>query len=420
MRKAALIVLLAFLCVLVNKPLQARDDRLEGLITDALNNNPQLIASQQKADAAFKQVAVKRSLPDPMFMFGYQNAGFDRITYGEMNDSQWMFTASQMFLYPGKRRLAGETADYEAKVLKSSADFLKKKTTLAVTEQYYDIMYACREQYILSLKNEINAKLEKASLSMYASGMASQEDVIMAQSEKYMILEREEMARQKVESLNAMLSSETGRQVNLTFNMGVEYPATPFPYSLDELIKKAGETSPDVMMQKNMVEAQSRMLQLAEKEALPDVTLNASYMNKGGEFDDMWSLTASLPIPVFYANKQRSQIEGAGLNMAAARKEMEGAKLMAESLIRDNYSMIKASEKLMEIYKKALIPKGRQDIDAVLARFASGKSNSMQIISRLKQPLDFELSYYQQFTSREKAIARINSVTGILDAEGAK
>ena len=420
MRKAALIMLLAFSGFIATEPLQARDAKLEGLITDALKNNPQLIAAQQKADAAFKKVSVKKSLPDPTLMFGYQNAGFDKITYGEMNDSQWMFTASQMFLYPGKRRLAGETADYEAKVLKSSADFLKKKTTLAVTEQYYDIMYAFREQQILTLKNEINGKLEKAALSMYASGMASQEDVIMAQSEKYMILEREEMARQKVESLNAMLSSETGSQVNLSFDMNAEYSATPFPISLDELIKKASETSPDIMMQKNMIEAQTRMLQMAEKEALPDVTLNASYYNKGGGFDDMWSLTASLPIPIFYANKQKSQIEGAGLSMAAAKKEMEGARLMAESLIRDNYSMIKAADKLMEIYKKALIPKGRQDIDSVLARYSSGKSNSMQTISRLKQPLEFELSYYQQFTNREKAIARINSVTGILDAEGAK
>jgi outer membrane protein, heavy metal efflux system len=418
MRKAALMMLLAFLFVLATQPLQARDARLEGLITDALKNNPQLIAAQQKSDAAFKIVAVKKSLPDPMLMFGYQNAGFNKITYGEMNDSQWMFTASQMFLYPGKRRLAGEAADYEARVLKSAADFMRRKTELAVTEQYYDIMYACREQYILSLKNELNNKLEQATLSMYASGMASQEDVIMAQSEKYMILERQEMARQKVEALNAMLSSETGTQVNLSFDMNTEYQATPFPLSLDELIKKADEASPDIMMQKNMIEAQTRTLQMAEKEALPDVTLNASYYNKGGGFDDMWSLTASLPIPVFYANKQKSQIEGAGLGRAAAEKEMEGARLMAVSLIRDNYSMIKTADKLMEIYKKALIPKGRQDIDSVLARFASGKSNSMQMISRLKQPLEFELSYYQQFTNREKAIARINSVTGILDAEG--
>ncbi len=420
MRKAAFMTLLAFLSVLVALPLQARDARLEGLIADALKNNPQLIAATQKSDAAFKIVAVKESLPDPMLMFGYQNAGFNKITYGEMNDSQLMFTASQMFLYPGKRRLAGEAADYEARVLKSSADSLGRKTELAVTEQYYDIMYACREQYVLSLKNEINVKLEQATLSMYASNMASQEDVIMAQSEKYMILERQEMAKQKVEALNAMLSSETGTQTNLSFDMNAEYQATPFPYSLDDLIKRAEEASPDIMMQKNMIEAQTRTLQIAEKDALPDVTLNASYMNKGGGFDDMWSLTASLPIPVFYANKQKNQIEGAGLVRAAAEREMEGARLMAVSLIRDNYSMIRTADRLMEIYKKALIPKTKQDIDSVLARFASGKSNSMQMISRLKQPLEFELSYYQQFANREKAIARINSVTGILDAEGAR
>ena len=45
-----------------------------------------------------------------MFMFGYQNEGHDRYTYGEMQGAQWMFSASQMFPFPGKLPLKGEMA----------------------------------------------------------------------------------------------------------------------------------------------------------------------------------------------------------------------------------------------------------------------------------------------------------------------
>jgi hypothetical protein len=48
------------------------------------------------------------SLPDPMFMFGYLNDGVrDLYTFDEemAADSQWMFSVSQMFPYPGKLSL---------------------------------------------------------------------------------------------------------------------------------------------------------------------------------------------------------------------------------------------------------------------------------------------------------------------------
>jgi outer membrane protein, heavy metal efflux system len=34
------------------------------------------------------------------------------------------------------------------------------------------------------------------------------------------------------------------------------------------------------------------------------------------------------------------------------------------------------------------------------------------VISRIKNLLDFDLLYWQQFVEREKAIARINALTG--------
>ena len=44
--------------------------------------------------------------------------------------------------------------------------------------------------------------------------MGMQQEVLMAQTEKYMLLEKEEMQKQKIQSLEAMLNATVGREVN--------------------------------------------------------------------------------------------------------------------------------------------------------------------------------------------------------------
>jgi cobalt-zinc-cadmium efflux system outer membrane protein len=70
------------------------DPLLGGLIDEALKNSPEIQASQARIEAARLRIPQSGSLPDPMFMFGYQNETFDRYTYGEMQGSQWMFSAT--------------------------------------------------------------------------------------------------------------------------------------------------------------------------------------------------------------------------------------------------------------------------------------------------------------------------------------
>ena len=81
------------------------DPVLTSLIDEALKNSPEIQASSARIDAAKYRVPQAGSLPDPMFMFGYQNEGFDRYSYGQEQGSQWMFSATQQFLFPGKRTL---------------------------------------------------------------------------------------------------------------------------------------------------------------------------------------------------------------------------------------------------------------------------------------------------------------------------
>ena len=60
----------------------------------------------------------------------------------------------------------------------------------------------------------------------------------------------------------------------------------------------------------------------------------------------MWSLTTTINIPLFYRTKQKMAVLEAESALSEAKHELEAVKLMLSSNIRENYSMVKAAEKL--------------------------------------------------------------------------
>lgn len=387
------------------------DPLLGGLIDEALKNSPEIQASQARIEAARLRIPQSGSLPDPMFMFGYQNETFDRYTYGEMQGSQWMFSATQQFLFPGKRRLKEEMTARDAESLEAMHELLKLKTVVRIRELYYDLFLAYKNIDLLKEKGDLLARIESLTLARYTAGKAMQQDVLMAQTEKYMLLEKQEMFQQKIQSLEAMLSSVVGRYKGPALPRPSEPTYQPFPLEVNAAIEQAMQHSPELKSRNKMIEAANSRLAMAQKEYYPDFALSGSYFNRTGEFPDMWSATATINIPIYFQTKQKPAVAEARVNIHQAGRELEVTRLMIEAALRDNYSMLRLSERLMDLYQKGLLPKSRQDIEQALTGYSTGRTDAVSIISRLKILLDYETLYWGQLVEREKAIARLHAIT---------
>jgi outer membrane protein TolC len=396
-------------------PAQDPSVSLKDLVDEALKNNPEILSAEAKAASASERISQAASPADPMLSVGYQNGGFNGYTYGKSQDSWWTLSLAQTFPFPGKLSLQEDASVFEAQAEKATVETMKREVAGRVSEAYFDLFLAVKELDLIQSRKPLLAQLEKAALARYAAGAGPQEDVIMAQAEKYMLIEKEEMAKRRVESIKAMLNRVVGRGASVPIGRPVETPATPFHYTLQELLDKANTQSSELIMQQRLILASDKKLSRSMKEAWPDVTLAASYFNRGNGFDDMWALTASVPLPIFYKSKQGAGIAEAAWNLAAARRELDSARFRIESDIRDNLAMVNASERVMELYKNALIPKARQDIDAALAQYSSGKMEAASALAKLKAPFDYELTSWQQYAEHEKAIVRIKVLTGEME-----
>jgi len=171
-------------------------------------------------------------------------------------------------------------------------------------------------------------------------------------------------------------------------------PADAYLNSLDELLAAVLQSSPEVKSREKMAAAAEVRVKMAKKEYYPDFTLSAEYDKKGGPFMDMWVLKTSVNVPLYYKTKQRQAVYEMESSLSEARNELSAARLMVSSSVRDNYSMLRTAERLMELYKNGLMSKTNQDFESALTGYMTGKTEAITVISRLKALIDYETAFW--------------------------
>ncbi len=330
-------------------PLFAEELELQPLIDEALKNNHEILMLEARESVSKFKIPQAESLSDPMFMVGYQNDGTkDLYTFGkkDASDSEWMFSVSQMFPYPGKRSLKSEMASRDAESIQASLDAARLRVAARVKELYYELFLTYKSIDLVKDMSALFSKVEEAALARYSTGMAPQQEVLMAQTEKYMLLEKEEMLIQKVQSLEAMINSTLGRDGGIKLERPAELSRKEYNYSIEELLKTTYETSPEIKVKDRMIAGAETKVEMAKQEYYPDFTVSANYFAKSKYFEDMWSLTAAVNIPIFYKTKQRQAVLEAEASLSGTKHELDDIKYMLSANIRDNYSMLKSAEKL--------------------------------------------------------------------------
>jgi cobalt-zinc-cadmium efflux system outer membrane protein len=385
--------------------------KLNSLIERANKENHEIVMAKARIESSRYRIPQEGALPDPMVMIGYENEGWNRYTYGEMPGSRWMVSASQTFPWPGKLSLQKKASTKESEAVYE----LYEKTRLSVIEElkirYYELYYAWKGLDIIEEKLKLFELIEEIASKRYSSGMASLGDLTMAQTERYMALQERIMLRQKIESLQAMINSLISRDPALPLGR----PEELIPERIEinqESLKNSIEDLPDIKEKKRLLEAKDLKYQKARLEYYPDITLTCTISLKPDPYEDMWGLTVTLNIPLFYRSKQRMAILERSSERDEAYHELEGTRQMVASRILDLLSMIKASEELMELYKKTFIPKAEQSLEANISSYRAGRIELVQVIKALNSLLDYKLMYWFQVAERQKALASLERLIG--------
>ena len=165
-------------------------ESLPVLVTTALENNPEVKASEARWQIFNNRIAQARSFEDPMLMLKIQNG----IVQAPLNFSKEPMTSkiigiTQQLPFWGKRALKGEIAEKEAESYKWQVAERKLELTRMVKETYYQLYFIDRSLTIVDKNLRILDDFITLAETKYSVNQGLQQDVFKAQVERSKMLD---------------------------------------------------------------------------------------------------------------------------------------------------------------------------------------------------------------------------------------
>jgi cobalt-zinc-cadmium efflux system outer membrane protein len=390
--------------------------RLESLVEEALQNNPDIKAARARWEASTKRPSQEGSLPDPTIGVRWQNVEFDRITLNEFGNSMLRFPFTQELPFPGKLSLKEKVAKQKAEAQEQSYEAVLRKVTADLKQAYYDWYLIVKSIEITQNNKELSQKFLKISEAKYEVGLGIQQDVIRAQVEVSKFIEQLEILRQQKGVIESKINSILNRPPVDTLGAPEDLEKPALNLTAKDLYKLIEDNSPILKMREKIVESETEALNLAKKQYYPDFSIGVSpgiMGMMGGGIQGIWEVDVGLRVPLYFWRKQRFGVQEAALELSAAREEYSSEKQDILFMVNDNYLAAKTSENLVDLYKGGIIPQSTLSLNSAISGYEVGDIDFLTLLNNLTTLFNFEIEYYRQLAQYHKAIARLEEITGV-------
>ena len=385
---------------------------LKQLIEEAKRANPEIQAAKRRVEGAWARIPQARSLPDPMVSLGYQNEGFSGLTLGTSTDTELGFFLSQEVPFPPKLSLKGGIAAKEAE----REDEVFRATELEVISRlkvaYYDLFFAEKSIEIVMKNKDLLEKFAKTAEARYAVGKAVQQDVLRAQTEITILLQRLAQLEREEGSVRAAINSLLNRPRDAPLGRPVDPLRRKLPFPFEQLVELGLQKSPEFKAAERSLDRSGLALDLAKKQYYPDFTISTGYINRGA-IEGMWQVMVGVTIPLYFKTKQDYGVREAAADLGSAQESVQAMRQSLFFGIKDLFLMAETSERLLVLIGTGSLPQATLTLESSIASYAVGKVDFLTVLTNLLTILNQELQYFQELTNFEKALARLERAVGV-------
>ena len=357
---------------------------LDDVIREALEKNPEAQSELHTINALRLHVPQVKALPDPMVSAGWAgNLAPFSVMRGD-NSSYRGLTVSEQFPYPGKLKLRGEIASKEAEAAQSDYEAIRRRVSAEVKAAYYDYFYFDQAIQTTERNKELLEKLSKIAEARYRVGKAMQADVLRSQVEISLLIEKLTVLEQQRATAQARLNVSMVRSPESPLPPTAEVQPATMRYSLDELYALAAANDTTVLRNKTMVEKGHLGVALAQREYRPDIGVS----------------------------KQRQGVAEATETLLSAEKMRDNRLNEVRFELKQQYLGAKASERLLTLYSKGVVPQSSLALESSMASYQVGNVDFLSLLANFTTLLNYETDYYRQVADYQTALARIEVLTG--------
>ena len=387
---------------------------LDALIAEALENNPEIKAMQRSFDMMRARIPQAKALPEPMFSYGYAGNAplppFD-VQKGDPASARTL-SLTQELPYPGKLAIKSKMANVAAESEWWGYEQARLNVVAEVKDAYYDLYYLHKAIETITKNKELLEKFAKIAEAGYAVGKGLQQDMLKAQVEISKLIEQVTVLEQRKQIAEARLNSLLFREPETAVGKPEEIKPRDFTYRLTDLNELALTNFPVLKAQRRRIDREQYGVELAQKEFYPDFNVGFTYFNRPG-LPEMYAVNVGVKIPLYFWQKQRPALAEATASAATEKQRLENATTLLFFRLKDRYLAATTSQRLVKLYGTTIIPQSSLSLESAIAGYEVGKVDFLTLLDNLVTLLNYELSYYEQLSNQEKAIAALEPFVGI-------
>ena len=389
--------------------------KLDPLIEEALQNNPEILAAKKRGEVFKEKVPQSWALEDPMLGLGIVNLPTN-FSFRDEDMTMKEISISQKIPFPGKRPLMREMAEKEAEAVSTEIDDRANRVIKEVKTTYFDLSHVYRAKEVTQRNKQIFETLSKIAETRYATGEGIQQDVLKAHVEISRMADDLIMLDQKRVALEAKLNSLLNRVGDVSMGEPEDLMFKSFAFTLDELQKMALDSNPTLKAMKTMIEAKEKAHGLARLDYYPDFTFKFAYgqRDNGPEMNrrDMLTGMVEMNIPLFFESKQSHKVAETLADIQTLQAQYRAMKNEVFYMIASMASMLQRTERQLELYKTGIIPQASMQIKSALSAYTVNKIDFMTLLDSQMTLYRYELEYHEALTEYEKNLSSLEAAVG--------
>lgn len=374
--------------------------------------NLDIIAAEYNIDQARAQEIIAAAIPNPSFTFDIEQLS------ARNNDRLgpfYSFTVSQLIKTAGKRSLTIDSSRLGASAAENDLQDAIRVLSNSVRKAYFNLLLAQKTAEVAKENKEHYQELVEINRLRLNKGDIAEADFLRIEVERLKAESDWNTANASVKAARSDLAKMLAWPDNaLDINAAAHWPmaeALVKNTSQDDLIKKALDLRPDIAAARTRIEQAEKNLQLARKQAIPDVTVGLGYNHDPQNTQsDFAGVNFSVPLPVFY--QQQGEISQANTGLNTAKLALEQTEQQLKTEVVSALAKFEAATTVVNRFEKEILGKTDQIRTAAELSYNKGATSIIELIEAERIYKSVQLDYYTALNNRTLTYADLQMAIG--------
>jgi cobalt-zinc-cadmium efflux system outer membrane protein len=362
---------------------------VQGLLTYARAQSPELRAMRDEADAAKQRIGPAGALPDPvlrvelMNINNYGNDASPSLLPSKVGETK--YTVMQALPLWGKRELKQNAAAADVRQAEGRASATWAELAARIKAAHAEYYRAAGNERLTTEVLGLMTRLEQVAQARYAGGLAAQADAIRAQLEQTVMRSElifiESEKRQIRARLNALLARDSGAP--LADPVDLRAVPTLNPADASSLAERARSGNPQIQAELARVALAHATRDLTQRNRYPDLTVGVSPSQVGSRITT-WGVMLEMNIPL-QQEARRGQEREAEAMVAASRSRAEALQQQLVGDLAVSLAGLEAARRNETLLRTQLLPQSELGLQSALSAYETGKADFAMLLEAQRQ-----------------------------------